>query len=253
VRTREILCSSLLAFACGRAADASSVTDTAEDGGQRGSDGAAADLDDAASKPGEAGAVGRMDANRDDSPTRSCCVNGAYYGCTTPAALAGCSGFDISSCFQLCTSLDQACVQACGQRASSAHRDPSSCTRDPSMDVLCPDAGAATGAVSWSTSSASPPAAPASDPPAPPPLPKNACGGNFLGFDCAQGVQCASNQHCTQGKCYPSEVGNPCTFANECGDGNHCTRGCCANTAGGSACDTNLDCASGDCTNGTCQ
>jgi hypothetical protein len=84
-------------------------------------------------------------------------------------------------------------------------------------------------------------------------IPKNACGGDFLGVDCEGGMQCPDNQHCTNGKCYPSEVKNPCMFLTDCGDGNHCTAGCCASAARGSACDTPIDCTSGTCTNNVCQ
>lgn len=178
------------------------------------------------------------------SRTGYCCVGGAYYGCPTHAALAKCTGFDVSGCLEDCPQADTACARACSQNASNAQTDPSACTHLPSMDTACADFDAGSSSTGSSSGSA---------PPAPPPTPKNACGGFFTGTECQVGGGCIGGGHCTQGKCYPNDVGNPCIYQSDCGDGNHCTAGCCANSSKGSACDAPWDCTSGKCTSNVCQ
>jgi hypothetical protein len=190
--------------------------------------------------------------NGPPSRTASCCVSGAYYDCPSQTALAQCAGFDVAGCLQSCASSDPACARACGQMASTAHTDPSACTRDASKDPTCAyDAGSSTTGNTGSTSSSG--GTGGVTPPPPPPTRENACGGYFLGVACMVGGTCDGDQHCTQNECYPNDVGNPCTFPTDCGSGNHCTAGCCASSAKGSACTTGLDCKSGSCTGGICQ
>jgi hypothetical protein len=118
----------------------------------------------------------------------------------------------------------------------------SACTHVPSMDSTCLSFDG--GSVSVSSGTA----------PAPPTPQTNACGGYFLGIACMAGDQCyGSNEHCTQGTCFLSDVGNPCTYPNDCGAGNHCTGGCCQSPAKGSPCTAPWDCKSNTCTNSVCQ
>jgi hypothetical protein len=257
MKAREILCCSLVSFACEQTAlppipPAPAPANKAQDGGNR-SDGARATADGGArhrtmEAPSELGGDGGADPNENDSPDQYCCVSGEYYACPTPAALKQCLSFDLSTCLQSCAPADDPCAQACTKEALRAKRDPSACTPDPSEDAQCPTSGASSDPTSGESSSSS-----SSAPPSLPATPKNACGGPFLGTDCDEGMQCIAGGHCTQGKCYPADVGNPCTYPNDCGAGNHCTGGCCANAASGSPCDTGIDCTSGTCTNNTCH
>jgi hypothetical protein len=253
MKMRAIVWLSLVPLACGNSSSSPAGPDASPFGqpAARAADAAASPVKDAAaSGPGGDGGAA---SNPPHGRQQSCCVNGVFYACATGAAFEKCSGFDLSSCFQACAPSDQACTRACDQAASTAKRDPSSCTHDPTRDTECPDAGP-NGSSSIHTSSRSSSDDPGAPPPAgAPATPKNACGGPFLGIDCDLGMQCIANQHCTGGKCYPADVGNPCIYRTDCGANNHCTNGCCANPKAGSPCDTAIDCTSSVCTNGVCQ
>ncbi len=261
MKTRRVVGSLAVAFACGSACGGSAAPSipvaVSDDGG------ATEGGDLAVVADGSPGAEGQLTAGRapedagdgatnpasNTGPSQYCCVSGAYYACPTQAALQQCTGFDVGGCFQSCAPTDLSCTRACGQKASTAHTDPSACTHQASNDAICAFDG---GASSTSSTSGTPGPAPA---PAPttPPTPKNSCGGYFLGTTCGVGGQCIGGGHCTQNKCYPDDVGNPCTFSNDCGSGNHCAAGCCASPAKGSACETAIDCTSFKCTSGVCQ
>jgi hypothetical protein len=260
VKTRRIVGCIAVAFAyvsaCGGSSSSFGPSSATNDGGgddgaaesgdgASGPEGGAGDDGHAASAGSEAGAGdGAAFVFPDAGPTQYCCVSGAYYACPDVASLAQCSGFGVSNCLQGCASTDEACANACGQMASSAQTDASTCTRDPSRDGVCiaPDASSSVSNYSTNTSTGTPPAPQ-----------KNACGGFFVGLACSVGGECNGGLHCTQGDCYPNDVGNPCTFPTDCGSGNHCASGCCANNSKGSPCNTGIDCKSMMCTNGVCQ
>jgi hypothetical protein len=207
------------------AANDATVPDVGAEGSDLGDDAAAADEDDGWSQD------------------HSCCVRSDYYVCADHAAVEGCAGFDLGQCLQKCISTDLNCIRGCSQGASDAS-DPPGCRRDPSHDGLCGekyDSGPSSTHSSSSTSSSSSNTT----------IPKNPCGGDFLGVDCTAGA-CPAGGHCTNGKCYPSEDGNPCTFLSDCGGG-HCVSGCCSSGATGSACGTPIDCNSFSCTNNVCD
>jgi hypothetical protein len=258
MRPRKILLCSLVAFACGGGpVPPIPSTTSLADAGNR-ADGGSPDATTAdagttsEAAPTDLGGEGGTDPNQNGSPSQYCCASGAYYVCATDAAFKKCSSFDLAACFAACAPSDTACVRACTQGALHAKTDPSDCTRDPSQDGVCPAVSSSPDPTS-SNSSSSSSSSGANDSLQPLPLQTNPCGGQFLGTDCDEGMQCPAGGHCTQGKCYPADVGNPCTYLNDCGSGNHCTSGCCSNGASGSACNAGFDCTSGTCTSGTCQ
>jgi hypothetical protein len=158
----------------------------------------------------------------------TCCLNGAFYNCTSQAAYGQCAGFDIDACMGACSPSDPACAQGCMEKLSTAKHDPSACQRDPSKDGTC----------SISNNSGPSPSGCSSD----------------IGLgSCSIDQDCPTGEHCTNGKCYDNAAGSLCTIDPDCGSGNHCTNGCCESNTSGSHCTIDGDCGSGNhCTNGSC-
>jgi hypothetical protein len=77
-----------------------------------------------------------MDTAADDASGGTCCVNQAFYTCSSPSALKTCFGepMQLGSCASSCPSDDSDCPLRC----VAAHGpDPSQCTREVTRDGEC--------------------------------------------------------------------------------------------------------------------